>query len=81
MAGLRPLKETVAERLGVCIGKHMARSAVKTFSERAIGRAPETLTIADMPALLQALRPMLRTLIGAAQCEVVLAQITRDVGL
>jgi hypothetical protein len=52
--------------------------AVKTFSLKALGRGPETLEIADVPALEQALRPMLRTLLGSARAELVLAEIRRE---
>ena len=51
---------------------------MKTFAERALGRSPETLTTADVEPLLAALRPMLRTLVGAAQTDVLLEQIKRE---
>ena len=54
---------------------------MKTFSVKALGRGPETLTLRDVPALQQALRPMLRTFVGRAQCEIVLEQIARELGL
>ena len=53
---------------------------MKTFSLKALGRGPETLTVADLPALQAALRPMLRTFVGRAQCEVVLQQIAKELG-
>ena len=81
MAASRALAETIADRLAVYLGPHTAKTAVRTFCERAFKRSPETLTLADIPSLLGALRPMLRTLIGAAQCEVVLSQINRELGL
>ena len=55
--------------------------AVKTFTQKALGRGPETLTVADVPKLETALRPMLRTLVGGARAEMVLAEIRRDVGV
>ncbi len=72
--------ETIARRLAAYLGPHTSKVAVKTFSMRALGRGPETLTIADFPALQVALRPMLRTFIGRAQCEQVLEQIARELG-
>ena len=74
-----PVAETIARRLAAYLGPHTAKVAVKTFSMRAVGRGPETLTPADLPALQSALRPMLRTFIGRAQCEQVLEQIAREV--
>jgi hypothetical protein len=73
-----PVAETIARRLAAYLGPHTAKVAVKTFSLRAVGRGPETLTLADVPALQTALRPMLRTFIGRGQCEQVLEQIARE---
>jgi eukaryotic-like serine/threonine-protein kinase len=73
-----PVAETIARRLAAYLGPHTAKVAVKTFSHRAVGRGPETLTLADVPKLQVALRPMLRTFIGRAQCEQVLEQIARE---
>lgn len=75
------LAEMIATRLAVYLGPHTARVAVKTFSLKALGRGPETLTPADVPKLNAALRPMLRTFVGRAQCEIVLEQISLAVGL
>ena len=73
--------EKVAARIAVYVGAHTARVAVKTFSLRKLGRGPESLELEDIPALLAALRPMLRTLIGQSQCELVVKRIERDLGL
>jgi hypothetical protein len=54
---------------------------VKTFSQRALGRGPDSLELPDVPELLAALRPMLRTLVGHSQCEIVLQRIERELGL
>ena len=63
------------------LGPHTGRVAVKTFAQKALGRGPETLTRTDVPALEQALRPMLRTLLGGARAELVLAEIRRELGV
>jgi eukaryotic-like serine/threonine-protein kinase len=73
-----PVAETIARRLAAYLGPHTSKVAVKTFSMKALGRGPETLTLADIPALQAALRPMLRTFIGRAQCEQVLEAIARE---
>jgi hypothetical protein len=73
--------ERIAERLGRYVGPHTGRVAVKTFALKALGRGPETLTVADVRAMNEALRPMLRTLVGKERCEVVLQQLLRDFGL
>jgi hypothetical protein len=77
-SGERTIADRIADRLAVYLGPHTGRVAVKTFSLKALGRGPETLEIADLPALEQALRPMLRTLLGSARAELVLAEIRRE---
>ena len=74
------IAEIISSHLSVYLGPYTAKNAVKTFSQRALGRGPETLTAEDTAKLLAALRPMLRTLIGAAQCEVVLEKIKLELG-
>jgi hypothetical protein len=69
------LAELLASRLAIYLGAYTARTALKTFSHKALGRGPETLTPADIPKLGEALRPMLRTFVGRAQAEVLLKRI------
>jgi hypothetical protein len=75
------IADRIAARLSMYLGPHTGRVAVKTFSVKALGRGPETLTLADVPALQAALRPMLRTFVGRAQCEIVLQQIAKELGV
>jgi hypothetical protein len=56
----------------------MARNAVKTFATKALGRPPEMLVRADAEPLLRALKPMLRTLLGAQQAEAVIENLTKE---
>jgi hypothetical protein len=65
-------------RLAVYLGPHTARVAVGTFAQKAFGRGAETLTRKDLPALMDALRPMLRTFVGREPCEIVLQAILRE---
>jgi hypothetical protein len=74
------IADRIAARLALYLGPHTGRVAVRTFAQRALGRGPETLTLADVPALKVAMRPMLRTFVGRAQCEIVLEQISRELG-
>ena len=78
MQGGRQIAEVVESRLATYLGPHTARVAVKTFSMRALGRGPETLTHADVPELVKALRPMLRTMVGKVKCEAILTQLERE---
>jgi hypothetical protein len=76
---------TIAERAAIplarCLGPHTARVAVKTFAQRELGLSAQALTLADVPALAQALKPMLRTLLGKQRGEIVAQQILREFGL
>lgn len=81
MTGGNEIAERIAARLAVHLGAHTSRVAVKTFSVQALGRGPETLTLSDVPALQQALRPMLRTFVGRAKCEIVLDLMSKELGV
>jgi hypothetical protein len=70
--------ERIEARLATLLGPNTARIAVRTFCERATGLTPEALTPADAPKLLAALRPTLRTLLGAATAERVLEEMSRE---
>jgi len=72
------IADGIATRLAVVLGPHTARTAVKTFSQKALGRGPETLTSEDLPRLADALRPVLRTFVGRVQAEVLVDQIKRE---
>ena len=73
--------EIVFRHLARYLGPHTAKTALKTFSERSLNKPPEMVTRIDAPKLLQALKPMLRTLIGADECDLVLSQVTRELSL
>ena len=70
----------VEERLATFLGPHTARNALKTFATRTLGRSPEELTLADVPSLLAALRPMLRTLLGEDSARMLIDDIARELG-
>ncbi len=75
--GMSPA-EQVATRLAEYLGPNTARAAVRTFAQSALGMAPESLRPVDVPRLLTALRPMLRTLLGPAICDDLLASLARE---
>jgi len=79
--GEATVADRIAARLARYLGPHTARVAVKTFALRGLGRGPETLTVEDIPAMAQALRPMLRTLVGKQRSEIVLQHILVEFGL
>lgn len=51
---------------------------MRTFCQRALEIAPEAVTASEAPRLLAALRPSLRTLLGAATAERVLDEMARE---
>jgi hypothetical protein len=78
---LRQPYEVVRDRLAVYLGPHTAKSALKTFSEKTLGMAAEQITVPQAQKLLESLRPMLKTLVGAAQAERILSQLHLELGL
>ena len=78
---LESVADRIARRLGRYLGPHTGRVAVKTFAAKALGRGPETLTVGDVPAMNDALRPMLRTLLGKQRCELVIQHLLQEFGL
>ena len=75
------MADRIAARLARFLGPHTAKVAVRTFAQRGLGRGAETLTVEDIPAMAQALRPMLRTLLGRQRTEVVVQHILAEFGL
>lgn len=73
-----PVSDIFTRKLSVHLGPNVARMAVKTFAQKAVARKPEELTAAEVPQLIEALRPMLVVMIGKSPSEVVLAEIARD---
>jgi hypothetical protein len=73
-----PLAALIERQLAVYLGPHTARTALKTFAHKAVGKLPEQLTRADTGKLLDALRPMLRTLLGTDQSDSVLEQLQAE---
>ena len=79
-AATRPthVAEEIAGRIALYVGPQTARVAVETFARRELGRVPERLELEDVPAVLVALRPMLRTMVGHSPCELLLRRIEQE---
>ena len=80
-AAARPLADVLFDHISPYLGPHMTRTALRTFSARAVGKTPDALARADMAPLLAALRQMLRALIGGQETEEVLQNVREDLGL
>jgi hypothetical protein len=75
----RRYSQVVEQRLTPLLGPFTAKMALKTFSTSKLGRPPEQINREDVPALLDALRPMLNTLVGSARASAVLEDLRREV--
>ena len=73
-----PCANQLEQRLTPLLGPFTARMALKTFATSKLGRAPEQLSQKDVPALLDALRPMLNTLVGSARAGAVLDELRKE---
>jgi hypothetical protein len=69
--------ELIAEELARWLGPNTARTAVRTFARRALGLNAEELRPSDVPGVLDALRPMLNTLLGTERARSVLGTLAR----
>jgi hypothetical protein len=74
----RTYSQVVEQRLTPLLGPFTARMALKTFATSRLGRAPDQVSRADVPALLDALRPMLNTLVGSARASAVIDELKKE---
>lgn len=73
--------DVVRDELMPYLGPFTSRNAVQMMAKQSAGTAPESLTHAQIPALLEALGPILRTLLGKAGADKVLGEIRWKLGL
>ena len=81
MSDTNAVAAVFARHLAAYLGQHTAPMAIKTFAKQALGTAPEKLRISDTPQLLDAMRPMLSTLIGKQRADEVATLIRRELGV
>jgi hypothetical protein len=74
-----PISEQIASRLAPYIGHFNANMWIKSVARRELGLSPEELNGAHLNALVDGLRPFLRTLMGRAAADELLSQIGREV--
>ena len=70
--------DRVHRRLEKFIGPHTSRLAIKTFSQKTLGLTPEQVRDREVPDLIRALRPLLRSMLGEAQGERVVEQLLAE---
>lgn len=73
--------DTIREYLMRYIGPFTAKNAVQMFAKQALGVEPDAVTISQAPALVDALSPMLRTLLGKPSAEKVIEQLKLELGV
>lgn len=73
--------DIVRSQLAPLLGPFTAKNAVLLIAKRNLGMEPEQLRLAEMPALLEALTPTLRTLLGRESTDQVLMLIRKDLRL
>ena len=73
--------EVVRERLAQYLGPFTAKNAVQMMSRQAAGTDADRVTRTQVPALLEALGPTLRTLLGKATAEKVTDEIRKELAL
>ena len=70
--------DRVHRRLEKFIGPHTSRLAIKTFSQKTLGLTPDQVRDREVPDLIRALRPLLRSMLGEARGERVVEQLLAE---
>ena len=73
--------EVVRERLAQYLGPFTAKNAVQMMSRQAAGTDADQVTRSQVPAVLEALGPTLRTLLGKSTAEKVVDEIRKELSL
>jgi hypothetical protein len=76
-----PPAEIVRQKLGLYMGPFTAKNAVQMGSKLIAGTDADRLTRAQIPALIDAIGPTLRTLLGKTAAEKVAAEIRAELSL
>ena len=67
--------QSIERQLEPMLGAFTAKMAVRTAALRSLKRPPEQLTQSEWPQLVDGLRPMLNTLLGANSTQSLLNEI------
>lgn len=73
--------EVLRARLSQYLGPFTAKNAVQMVAKQAAGTDADSVTRAQVPALIDALGPTLRTLLGKATAEKVANDIRTELAL
>ncbi len=73
--------DILVRHLEPLLGAFTAKMAIQTASLRTLKRPPEQVTLEDLPQLLEGLKPMLNTFIGALHTKVILTEVSTSLAL
>jgi hypothetical protein len=73
--------DLIRERLSAYLGPFSTANALKLFAKQALSTDPDSVTREQVPALLDALAPMLRTLLGKAGADKLLQEIRSELAV
>ena len=73
--------DMVRAHLAQYLGPFTAKNAVTMMAKQALNTDPDHLTRQQVPQLVEALGPTLRTLLGKAGAEKVAGEIRKELGL
>ena len=73
-SGATDVRTAVGALLTPVVGEFVCRTAVSMASKR-IGKTPDTIEMTDVPALANALKPALRTLLGTPTADALVGKI------
>jgi hypothetical protein len=73
--------EVVREHIARYLGPFTSKTAVTMMAKQKLGTEPDRVTREQVPALLEALGPTLRTLLGKSGAETVADEIKKELAL
>lgn len=77
MPGQSPA-DVIRDQLAQYLGPFTAKNAVRLYAKQALATDEDGVTLAEVPRLLEALGPTLRTLLGRDTAERLIADLQRD---
>ena len=81
MAATQTPAEVVRTQIARYLGPFTAKTAVQMMAKQKFGTDPEHVTREQVPELLEALGPTLRTLLGKNGAETVVGEIKKELAL
>ena len=73
--------DVVRAKLSQYLGPFTAKNAVQMVAKQQVGTDADSVTRAQVPALIDALGPTLRTLLGKEKAELVVQDIRKELAL